>query len=107
MEQIKIIFAVVATGFINDFIKCCYNLSKSEIERIMKRINIIGSTVYKISSAMCVIMSGISILFGISGCITYSETKNSVASFLVLGLILLIFSYSFVPPKKFLFIKIS
>lgn len=107
MEQIKIIFEAAVNGFLLTFVAYCCFVSKTELIKLMERISIFGNIAYKSFAAACVILSGISILFGISGYITYSETKNSVASFLVLGLILLIFSYSFVPPKKFLFIKIS
>jgi hypothetical protein len=110
MEQIKIIFEAAVNGFLLTFVAYCCFLSKTELIKLMKwlmeRISIFGNIVYKSFAAACVIMSGILILFGIGGYITYSETKNFVASFLVLGLILLIFSYSFVLPKKNLFIKL-
>ena len=100
MEQYKIIYEIVATGFISALVYYFVCQPKYEKEKDMKSIEIICNKAYKSLFATCIILAFITLIFGLIGYLEKTETINAIATFLVESLIFLVFSFSFSPPKK-------
>jgi hypothetical protein len=99
MEQYKIIYEIVATGFISALVYYFVYQPKYEREKDMKSIEIIGNTAYKSLFAASIILAFITLIFGLTGYLEKMETINAVATLLIESLIFLVFSFSFSPPK--------
>ena len=99
MEQLKIIFGIVATGGITVFAQYLAYQSKHELYKDMEKIGKFYNASCKTMSAACVILALIPLVFGLTGDLEKAEVVNYTVSFLVYALMFLVFSFSSASPK--------
>ena len=101
MEQLKIIFEIVATGFITTLVAYAKYLPFNAVA-IAERINIVGNVAYKHLSFISLFFGICITLLGLLAQLPIKEVIANALSFSMFALIFLLFSYSFIPPKKIL-----
>lgn len=106
MEQLKIVFEIAAKGFLTTLVIYLGNASFQQLRNDYEDGNKLANIITRFLSGLCLSFAIGFTIIGLIGDVPKANTIFSVVSFLVYAFVFLMFSYSFIPPKKIMFIKL-
>ena len=99
MEQLKIIFEIVATGCITTFVYYVVYQPNYLLEKDMKTIDRMVNTLCMSLFSACIIIAFMTLMLGLTGHLEKTETIKIFATFLINSFLFVVFGFSFSPPK--------